>query len=410
MKRPPALSAELIRALPKSDLHVHLDGSLRLSTLIELAKESGVKLPSYSAAGLLRKVFKKSYRSLPDYLAGFRYTVASLQTPEALERAAYELCVDNQEEGVRYVEIRFAPQLHTTASQSIGCVLEAVQKGIDRASREFNRQKGVREGAEPPFVAGIIVCALRFFAPGFSPTYAELLRVHADMPRTEVFRMASESLVRASIKARDERGVSVVGVDLAGQEKGYPASDHQTAYELAHHAFLGKTVHAGEDYGPESIFQALTDCHADRLGHGTWLFSRGRIAKGAVPDKARYIEQLVQYIADRRTTLEVCLTSNLQTTPEIASVARHPFRRMLKERLSCSICTDNRLVSRTTVTQEWLQAIEAFHLDWPVVRNLLVYGFKRSFYPGTYLEKRAYVRELLDYRDRVYEKARAGVV
>jgi len=394
----------LVRGLPKSDLHVHLDGSLRPETLLELARERQVELPARDVPGLLRKVFKERYRNLPEYLRGFAYTCAVLQDAEALERAALELCQDCQAEGVRYVEIRFAPQLHTRPGFPVGRVLAAVARGIARAEVADRRRRAVRAGLEPPFRAGIVVCALRFFTPAFSRTYADLCHALAELPPRKIFGLASEALVRAAVRARDEEGVPVVGVDLAGQERGYPAEDHRSAYRLAHQAFLGKTVHAGEDYGPESIFQAITECHADRIGHGTWLFHAGRIRDREIQDRRGYVQRLVRYIADRRITLEVCLTSNLQTLPELGELRRHPFRRMRAERISATFCTDNRLVSRTTATREIVQAIQAFRLSPKELADLLVYGFKRSFFPGAYLEKRDYVRRVLDHRDRVFRE------
>lgn len=400
----PVITEELLRELPKTDLHLHLDGSLRPTTLIELADERQVKLPARSPAGLYRKVFKESYRDLPEYLQGFAYTTAVMRDAEALERVAYELCVDNQAEGVRYIEIRFAPQLCTHPGFDVLDVLKATSRGIERAEREFNRRPEVVSGAEPPFHAGIVVCAMRFFTEGFSPTYAEMLAALADLPREQVYGIASEAVVRSAIKARDELGLPVVGIDLAGPERGYPAATHKRAYELAHHAFLGKTVHAGEDYGPESIFQAITDCRADRIGHGTWLFHANRIEDRSIQDRKGYVERLARYVADRRITLEVCLTSNLQTLPVLTEMQKHPFKRMLKERLSVTLCTDNRLVSRTTVTEEYRKAVEAFRIQPGPLAHLLVYGFKRAFFPGSYREKRAYVRRILDYRDAVFAR------
>lgn len=398
------LTPKLIRDLPKSDLHVHLDGSLRPQTLIDLAKERKIKLPAYSVSGLMRKVFKEQYQDLPEYLQGFAYTCAVLQDREALEQAAYELCVDCQEEGVRYLEIRFAPQLHTGPGFVIGDVLRAVSRGIERAERDFNRRAAVKNHLEPPFRAGIICCALRFFMPAFSQTYEHMFQAFPDLPQDKIFGLASEALVRASVRARDELGLPIVGVDLAGQEKGYPAEDHARAYRLAHQAFLGKTVHAGEDYGPESIFQAITDCYADRIGHGTWLFSNGRIRSRAIQNRSDYIRRLVQYIADRRITIEVCLSSNLQTLPVLGQLSKHPFRKMRQARLSATFCTDNRLVTRTSVSREVELAVKAFRLTPKELGDLLIYGFKRSFYPGLYAEKREYVRRILDYRDAVFRQ------
>jgi adenosine deaminase len=170
-----------------------------------------------------------------------------------------------------------------------------------------------------------------------------------------------------------------------------------------HDHFMGKTVHAGEDYGPESIFQAITDCHADRIGHGTWLFSERRIQDPSIHDKKAYIDKLVRYVADRRITLEVCLTSNQQTIPEFRdNLRQHPFGRMRQERLSVTLCTDNRLVSRTTMTDEITKAVATFELQPKELKDLLIYGFKRSFFPGPYAAKRAYVKRVLDLMDSLF--------
>jgi adenosine deaminase len=406
---PGALSRDLIAALPKSDLHVHLDGSLRLHTLIELARERKVQLPSTSEAGLLETVFKRAYQNLPEYLKGFEFTVACLQDAEALARAAYELCLDCRAENVFYVEIRFAPQLHARGDFDVVAVLRAVSAGIAHAKREINAHADVAAGRVPRFEAGILVCAMRFFLPVFSAHYRAYFDALPTAPRRSIYSLASLELVRATVGAVEDEGLPIVGVDLAGQESGFPAKDHHDAYEFAHDHFLGKTVHAGEDYGPESIFQAITDCHADRIGHGTWLFSTDRIQDRSIKDKKRYVQNLVRYVADRRITLEVCLTSNQQTIPEFrGDLGKHPFRDMRQARLSVTLCTDNRLVSRTTVTDEVWKAVETFALSPREVKDVLIYGFKRSFYPGSYPEKREYVRTVLNCMEALM--AERGIV
>lgn len=391
---------ELLSALPKSDLHCHLDGSLRLPTLIELARAGGVDLPSYTPEGLQERVFKETYRDLPDYLQGFAYTCAVLTNEENLERVAYELGQDCLAEGVRYVEVRFAPQQHVIPGRfSVAQVLRAVDRGLDRARREHEELPSVRSGEEPPFRYGIIACAMRSFGAGTAPYYGDLLRILPDWPMKRVYGIASTALAREVVDARDRYGIPVVGFDLAGAESGHPASDHVEAYQYAHRHFLKKTVHAGEAYGPESIFQAITKLNADRVGHGTHLFSVDKVQ--AAPDPGRYVQQLAQYIADRRITLEVCVTSNLQTMPELRRVEDHPIGRMIQERLSVTIATDNRLVSRTTVTRELQKVCVAFKLAPAELRRAVLHGFKRSFFPGSYLEKRRYVRHVIDYYDRV---------
>ena len=157
-------------------------------------------------------------------------------------------------------------------------------------------------------------------------------------------------------------------------------------------------MHAGEDYGPESIFQAITDCHADRIGHGTWMFSARKIQDPSIKDRKGYVDQLVRYVADRRITLEVCLTSNQQTIPELRQdLGKHPFKKMRQARCSVSLCSDNRLVSRTTVSDEVQKAIDSFGLNARALKDILIYGFKRSFFHGTYAEKRVWVRSVLNH-------------
>jgi adenosine deaminase len=396
------MTPEVIRRLPKTDLHLHLDGSLRLGTLIGLARRRGVALPSYTEAGLRELVFRPSYANLGEYLAGFQYTVAVLQDHEALEQTTFELCEDCQAEGVRYVEIRFAPQLHVGSGLDVSGAVRAVDAGIRRAAAAYNARPEIASGQEPRFVAGIILCALRAFTSDFSEGYRRIFEALPEASVQEVHSAASVQVARAAARLKHDEGLLVVGIDLAGQEKGYPAEEHRVAYQVAHEAFLGKTVHAGEDYGPESIFQAIGNLHADRIGHGTWLFDESKITARRITDRTAYVERLAQFIADKRITIEVCLTSNQQTVPEFsADLSRHPFREMRKRRLSTTLCTDNRLVSNTTVSNEIQRAVEAFGLTDRELLDILLYGFKRSFFPGTYLEKRAYVRETIDFADSV---------
>jgi adenosine deaminase len=398
------MTGDLIRRLPKTDLHVHLDGSLRLPTLIDLARARGIELPSWTEDGLRETVFRPRYANLPEYLEGFRYTVAVLQDHEAIERTTFELCEDCQAEGVRYAEIRFAPQLHVRRGFEFPDVVRAVDAGIRRASDTFNARPEVASGREPRFAAGIILCALRHFTADLSEGYRRIIEALPEASPYEWHSAASVQVARAAARLKHDEGLLVVGVDLAGQEKGYPAEDHRAAYQVAHEAFLGKTVHAGEDYGPESIFQAIGNLHADRIGHGTWLFDESKITGRRVTNRKAYVERLAQFVADKRITIEVCLTSNQQTVPELEQdLSRHPFGEMRKRRLSTTLCTDNRLVSHTTVTNEIQRAAEAFALTDREVRDILIYGFKRSFFPGTYLQKRDYVRQVIDYANSILE-------
>ena len=392
----------LIRTLPKTDLHLHLDGSLRVGSLIEMAKERNVSLPSQTEEGLNELVFRESYANLAEYLHGFQYTCAVLQDAEALERAAYELAWDNINEGVRYIEVRFAPQLHTHRGFSLKDVLQSVDKGLKRASQEHAASDAVAKDGEPPFYYGIIVCAMRFFTGGFGPWFAHLTDLFQDAPEEQVLSMASLEMARAAVRIRDEEGIPIVGFDLAGREDGYPADMHTEAYDYVHRNFMHKTVHAGEAYGPESIFQALTDLNADRIGHGYHLFSP-QLCGPEVRDPEAYVKALIRYIGDSRRTIEVCITSNLQTMPDLKDVKDHAFGKMLTEKLSATLCTDNRLVSHTTVSKEIGLAVEAFGMDLKALRNTITYGFKRSFFPGAYTERRTYVRSIIDYYNKHIE-------
>jgi len=395
---PPRPSDALLRALPKTDLHVHLDGSLRTSSLIDMAKKRGVELPSYTVEGLHETVFKPTYASLPEYLEGFAYTCAVLQDTEALERAAYELAEDCIDEGVVYVEVRFAPQLHIHDGLSFDDIIRAVNRGMERAAKAHAAR--VEGTPKPPFHYGIIVCALRWFTGGFSKWYERLCGMFPDADEIEVFGLASLELARAAVRLRDTEGLPIVGFDLAGREDGYPAHDHRDAFRHAHRNFLKKTVHAGEAYGPESIFDAITELNADRIGHGYYLFSSEKCGPG-VREPEGYVRALSEFVADRRITVEVCITSNLQTNPTLERVEDHVFGRMLAERISATLCTDNRLVSHTTVTREYRLACDAFAMTPSQLRNTIIHGFKRSFFPGSYADKRTWVRQIIDYYDAV---------
>lgn len=391
------ISERFLQQIPKTDLHLHLDGSLRIPTLIELAKHQRVKLPSSTEDGLRRLVFKDRYRNLSEYLTGFAYSCAVMQDAESLERIACELAEDNLAEGVRYIEVRFAPQLHTHDRLSLEEVVTAVSRGLQRAQRRHNRSAAVRDGDDVPFHFGIIVCALRFFTSQMSSYFRQLFQVMPHAPSAQVFSIASLELARAVV----EEGLPVVGFDLAGAEAGYPAEDHRAAFQYCHSHFLKKTIHAGEAYGPESIFQAITDCYANRIGHGTWLFSHKMIQDPAIKDPKAYCHQLAEYIASQRITIEVCLTSNAQTNPAMRNLRQHPLRTMLDHELSISLCTDNRLVSHTTVTDELRLAIRELKMTPQELRNVVIAGFKGSFFPGTYREKRDFVRRVIDRYERL---------
>lgn len=407
----PTFSDDFLRAIPKTDLHLHLDGSLRIETLIELAHDAGVALPANSVQGLRDTVFKDQYASLEEYLRGFALTTAVMQTDAALFRVAYELMLDNAAEGVRYIEVRFAPQLLMSERMSYGQVMDAVDRGLRTARDELNARLAP---GEPDYDYGIIVCAMRFCLPVFSPYYAQFWKENASagLTDTQIIQKASVELARATADLRAGRrddskmgaAIQVVGFDIAGAENGFPASQFVEAYALAGRALLGKTVHAGEAYGAESIYQAITRLNAERIGHGLFLFDEARLQDERISNRHAYLEALIDFIAKRRITLEVCLSSNLQTTPSLAGIDTHPFRKMLERGLSVSLCTDNRLVSNTSVGKEFRLAVNNFPIDAHQLKSLAMTGFERAFHFRSYAAKMAYLERISTYYDSVAQQ------
>ena len=394
-----------LREIPKTDLHVHLDGSLRLSTLIELAKKENIQLPSYEETGLNELVFKESYANLGEYLKGFAFTCSVMQREENLERIAYELALDNITENVRYLEVRFAPQLHINKNLTLSRVIDAVSRGLEKARKEHSQNERVKSGKDIPFKYGVIVCAMRCFNEHFSSYYHDLIKILNFAPKKEIFKIASMELARAAVKMKNEHGYPIVGFDLAGEESGYPPIYQKEAYDYVHKNFMGKTVHAGEAYGAESIFQAITECHANRIGHGTFLFDHEEIKDPDITHPEEFSEKLANYIASRRISIEVCPTSNLQTIPALKNnIQNHPVKKMIDKKLSVSICTDNRLVSHTTVTKELSLIVENFPITSKQLRDLVIAGFKGSFYYSHYVDHRKFVRLAIDQYDKLVKE------
>ncbi|KAJ3283024.1 hypothetical protein HDU79_009461 [Rhizoclosmatium sp. JEL0117] len=396
-------SDDFLKRIPKTDLHCHLDGSIRLSTLIDLAQEQGVTLPSYTVDGLKDLVFKPAYNNLEEYLECFAYTTAVLRNAKALERVAYELAVDQFDIGCRYFEVRFAPQLNAIPGElSIEQVILAVNDGLQRAIKEYNAKPEVASGDEPEYCAGIVLCAMRMFTADMSPYYKNFWEVHQHETAKRIYGLASVALVATAGKLRDAVDVPIVALDIAGAEAGFPASDHKEAFELAHKKFFFKTVHAGEGYGPESIFQAITDCHAERIGHGFHLFNTDHFSNPnrTMESRQLYINRLIQYMATMRICIEVCVTSNLQTIPG-TTLSDHPIKRMLDNKMAITLCSDNTTVSSTDVLKELKMTVDAFQLTPQQLKDISITGFKRSFMHKDYVLKRRYVRKVIDFYERL---------
>src|SRR5215213_11461282 len=227
------LSRDILRRLPKAELHCHLDGSLRPETMIELAREYGLKMPHDDPERLRAYMKVTDARNLEEYLERFSITLSVMQREEALERIAYELAEDAARDGVRYIEIRYAPVLNVREGLSLGETIEAPLRGLERAERDH----GV--------IGRVIVCALRNMAPEVSQELAELAVAY--------------------------RHHGVVGFDLAGGEVGNPARFHAAAFEYALSHDLACTCHAGEGDDASSVREAIHVCGVHRIGHATRL-------------------------------------------------------------------------------------------------------------------------------------------
>jgi adenosine deaminase len=335
------LAEKLVQTLPKVLLHDHLDGGLRTSTIIELAKDCGYTgLPTVDAAELAQWFHRGARRgSLPLYLEGFAHTAAVMQTDEALERVAYEMMEDMHRDGVVYVETRFAPVFHTDKGLHWDEVVNAVLKGLERGKEDF--------GVE----YGLIICAMRNM--NLSQEMAEL--------------------------AVDFRERGVVGFDLAGEEGGFPPKKHVDAFHYIQRENFNITIHAGEAFGKESIWQAIQWCGAHRIGHATRLTEDIGLDPHE-PGKIVKMGYLAQYVLDKRIPLELCLTSNVDTGA-VESIDKHPFSLFYKYKFRVTLNTDDRLMSDTTRTKEYMIAHRLFKLTMEDLEKLTINAMKSAFVP-----------------------------
>ncbi|MDH3482637.1 MAG: adenosine deaminase [Myxococcales bacterium] len=323
-----ALTLSYIEGLPKTDLHVHLDGSLRLSTMLELADEQGVELPADTPEDLAKALHcGENAGSLVEYLKAFDTTLKVLQDADALYRVAYELSEDAAAENVRYMEVRYSPMLHTRGGLRLTTVVEAVLAGLWDAQKDH----GV--------IANVILCGIRNISPESS------------------FEMAQLAV------AYKNRGV--VAFDLAGAEYDNPAKHHLRAFKLVRDNNIAVTIHAGEAYGPASIHQAIHVCGAHRIGHGCRLREDG---------------DLLHYVNDHRIALECCPSSNVQTGA-VKDLRTHPLKLYHDLGLRVTINTDNRLITHTTVSRELWLCHARMGVDQDDIHRMIINGFKAAFLP-----------------------------
>ena len=338
----PIIHSELLRRLPKAELHCHLDGSVRPSTLIELGREYKKPMPRDDADALAEFMRVDDARSLEDYLARFDVTLSVMQTADALERIAYELSIDAARDGVRYLEVRYAPVLNVREGLSLEQAVDASLRGLERAE------------ADGGAMARVIVTGLRHLTPDVS---------------MELARLA------VGYKHR-----GVVGFDLAGGELGNHATLHSAAFAYAREHDLACTCHAGEGADASYVREAVHVCGANRIGHATRLIED---------------ESLTQYVNDRRIALEICLTSNVQTRA-VESYQEHPLRQYFDRGMNVVLNTDNRLMSGTTLTDEYMHAASTLSFTLGELCEIALNGFASAFIPW-------------EDRERLIARARADI-
>ncbi len=331
-------TVERIRRAPKVVLHDHLDGGLRPETMIELAAETGYDgLPSTNPEELTEWMQRGANRKdLTLYLETFDHTVGVMQTSESIRRVARECAEDLVADGVVYAEIRFAPELHTEKGLTHDDAIEAVLSGFDTGSDDT------------PLTIRLICSAMR----------------HLDH---------SLEVAQAAVRWRDQ---GVVGFDIAGPEDGFPPDDHLLAFQYCQRENFHITIHAGEAYGPKSIWKALQFCGAERLGHGIRIIEDLFDHDG----EDRALGRLASFVRDRRIPLEICPTSNINTGVA-EKISDHPIDELIKLRFRITVNTDNRLMSDVSMTSELAALVDAFDYDWDTLRWLSVNAMKSSFLP-----------------------------
>ncbi len=337
------LTSEEIIALPKVLLHDHLDGGLRPSTVVALARDEGYdQLPTTDVEGLA-DWFRENADSgsLVRYLETFAHTVGVMQTQNALHRVAREAVEDLAADGVVYAEIRYAPEQHLEQGLSLDQVVEAVNAGM---------REGERIAAERGQVirARALLTAMRHAAK-------------------------STQIAELAVRYRDQE---VAGFDIAGAEAGHPPTRHLDAFEYLRRENAHFTIHAGEAFGLPSIWEAIQWCGAERLGHGIRIVDD---IEGLGTSSAR-LGRLAAYVRDTRIPLEMCPSSNVQTGAA-TSVAAHPISQLRDLRFRVTVNTDNRLMSSTSMSREMDLLVNDAGWDVDDLRWVTINAMKSAFLP-----------------------------
>ena len=335
-------SSDQIKRVPKALLHDHLDGGLRPETIIEIAQQIGYKKLPTDDPKELADWFEESCNShsLVRYLETFSHTIAVMQSKEAIIRVSRECAIDLARDGVVYAEVRGAPELFTekglTLDQVVEATLEGFKQGMAEAASEGNKIR-----------VESLLCGMRQ-------------------------NNRSQEAAAAVVKYRDK---GVVGFDIAGPEDGFPPTNQLEIFEYLRKENAHFTIHAGEAYGLPSIWEAIQICGAERLGHGVRIIDDIDFSG----DKPK-LGPLASYVRDRRIPLELCPTSNLQTGAA-KTYSDHPIGMLAKLRFRVTLNTDNRLMSRTSMSNEMTQCVKSFGWKFADLQRVTVNALKSSFIP-----------------------------
>jgi adenosine deaminase len=325
----------MIKRLPKVELHDHLDGGVRPATIVELAREHGIELPTQDPEELARWFHRGADRkNLAMYLEGFGTVLSVMQTEEALERIAFETMEDRAADNVVYAEIRFAPVLHLRGGMNLEAVVRAVLQGLEQGKK--------KTGVE----YGLILSAMRD-------------------------QTVSLETAELAVSFREK---GVVGFDLAGDEYGHPPKKHLDAFEFIRRMNFNITIHAGEAFGMESIWQAIQICGAHRIGHATRL-TEDMSVHGTRIEK---MGSLAHFVRDKRIPLEMCLSSNVHTGAA-ATLDDHPFPVYFRNNFRVTLSTDNRLMSNTTMCREMHLAVTHYNLTLEDLEKMTINAMKSAF-------------------------------
>lgn len=325
---------EILKIIPKIDLHCHLSGSVRPETILEIALEEGISVPTNEINNFKSFVqVNDDCKSLKEYLTKFDFNLMVMQKAKHIERITYELLQDTAKENVKYIEIRFAPMLHMNQGLSFEEVVEAVIKGKEKGEKEFDIKSNL-----------LLIC----------------MRHQSPEKSIEVVEKGAEYI---------DRGV--VGVDLAGNEHDFKPTIHEEAFKLAKEKGLHRTVHAGETGIPENIIISVEKLFAERIGHGVYAYQN---------------EKVLEYVKKNKIPLEQCLTSNVQTKA-VSNFVSHPIKTYLDQNIVVTVNTDNMTVSNTNLHKEYERLIEYQNFNFDDIKKVLLNSVEVAFIEKSEKEK-----------------------